>query len=87
MAGQKEFNYALYCLFVFSDVTWEALQNAVITADPEIESEPVKLEALLTWAFRVKDRSQLEEDQAIPTDDLEQRLINGNIKRVGENPL
>lgn len=54
--------------------------------DPEIESESEKLDALITWAFRVKDRSLLDSSQPIPTEELEQRLINGKIKRTGEKP-
>ena len=55
-----------------------------VTADPEIDS--VQLEAILFWAYRVKDKTQLAEAPPVPYADLEQRLINGNIKRAGPKP-
>ena len=49
-------------------------------ANPDIEAE--QLEAILFWAFRVSDKEQLENAPLLHYADLEQRLINGNIKRT-----
>ncbi|XP_067930159.1 translin-associated factor X-interacting protein 1-like [Watersipora subatra] len=62
-------------------VSYEDLQRAIELVDPEIE--PVKLDALLFWAYKVTDREQLENASILQDSDLEQRLINGNIKRSG----
>ncbi|KAF6022921.1 hypothetical protein EB796_018777 [Bugula neritina] len=61
-------------------VSYDELQRAITLADPEIEE--TRVDAILFWAYRVKDKLALEESQPIPYPDLEQRLINGNIKRT-----
>ena len=71
-------------IFCYRKVFSEDLQRAITLTDPEIDS--VQLEAILFWAYRVKDKTQLEEAPPVPYADVEQRLINGNIKRAGPKP-
>lgn len=59
---------------------FDDLEKAITQVDPDIE--PEKLDSILFWAFRVRDREQLENTSLLQYADLEQRLINGNISRT-----
>lgn len=65
-------------------MTTEDLQRGITLTDPEIDA--AQLDTIIFWAYRVTNKEALETAPAIPYADLEQRLINGNIKRTGPKP-
>lgn len=60
------------------------MQKALTQTDPDME--PDQADRITLWAFRVADKELLEDTPLLTFAGLEQRLINGNIKRVGPKP-
>lgn len=66
------------------NVEVEELQRAVTITDPEIDTD--KLDKLLIWAYKVSDKSELSSATPIDIAEIKQRLIYGDIQRVGMRP-
>lgn len=67
--------------YYYRKVMVDDLMRAITTVDPEIDNE--QLYPTLFWAYRCETREELNDANLLPLDELEQRLINGAIKRVG----
>ncbi len=73
---------SVLCSSIYRPVTLDDLKKAIAMVDQEIDQPD--MERYLSWAFKVP-KENLSSAEAMSQQLIIQRLLNGNIQRIGKH--